>query len=245
MKKLFLLTIFISLSSQIYSADSVFNYKEPSLDKYEQKKLWSTYYHIWSVKEAKDGFRLLNNSNTPISPFITAKDLCMGGIEGTIQIQIADGTYKTYNYVDHKGEKQVDCSQILGIKKKWIHAIGRTRYSLAKGAYGDGVKNYKLIPYRTIAVDPTFIPYGTVIYTPQARNKVISLPSGEAVKHDGYFFAADTGGAIKGNHIDVFTGSSSLNPFNEFVKSSEDFSFKAYIVKDQIISQELNELHKK
>ena len=41
----------------------------------------------------------------------------------------------------------------------------------------------------------------------------IALPSGESASHDGFFFAADRGGAIRGNHIDVFVGAGP-NPFS-------------------------------
>ena len=46
-------------------------------------------------------------------------------------------------------------------------------------------------PFEQIAVDPTVIPYGSKVYV-EAYDKVMS--------------ADDTGGAIKGNHIDVFAG---------------------------------------
>jgi 3D (Asp-Asp-Asp) domain-containing protein len=49
--------------------------------------------------------------------------------------------------------------------------------------------NLKEIPYaKVIAVDPNVIPMGSVVYVPGY----------------GYAVAADTGGAIKGNKIDIF-----------------------------------------
>jgi hypothetical protein len=50
---------------------------------------------------------------------------------------------------------------------------------------------------------------------------------GEIVKHDGFFFAHDTGSRITGNHIDVFIGISTENPFN-FIKSRPDKTFEAF-----------------
>ena len=47
---------------------------------------------------------------------------------------------------------------------------------------------------RTIAVDPRVIPYGSTVY----------------IEGYGYFIAEDTGGAIKGNRIDIF-----INDYNK------------------------------
>ena len=52
--------------------------------------------------------------------------------------------------------------------------------------------------YGTVAVDPSVIPLGTKMY--------IVSPSGNYVY--GYCFAGDTGGAIKGNKVDLFMNSS-------------------------------------
>ena len=51
--------------------------------------------------------------------------------------------------------------------------------------------------YYTIATDPRYYPMGTIIYIPYFSNS----PNG------GWFIAQDTGGAIKGNKIDVYFNS--------------------------------------
>ena len=57
----------------------------------------------------------------------------------------------------------------------------------------------KIPCYGTVAVDPNVIPLGTKMY--------IVSPDGGYVY--GYCFAGDTGGAIKGNKVDLFMNSSS------------------------------------
>lgn len=86
------------------------------------------------------------------------------------------------------------------------------RYRVVHGAeYGLGAANaeylsrsdpYKLIPYRSVAVDPEQIPLGSVLYIPRAEG--VPLPGGG--KHDGYFLAHDVGGAITSQRIDLFVG---------------------------------------
>jgi 3D (Asp-Asp-Asp) domain-containing protein len=86
------------------------------------------------------------------------------------------------------------------------------RYRVVHGArYGLGAANaeltsrgepYKLIPYRSVAVDPEQVPLGSVLYIPRARG--VALPGGE--EHDGYFLAHDVGGAITSRRIDLFVG---------------------------------------
>jgi 3D (Asp-Asp-Asp) domain-containing protein len=57
-----------------------------------------------------------------------------------------------------------------------------------------GASGLKLKFWRSIAVDPDLIKFGSRVYVPAYRNK----PGG------GWFTAADTGGAIDGRHIDIY-----------------------------------------
>jgi len=115
-----------------------------------------------------------------------------------------------------------------------------SKFESCKGLYGTGYRMKPLVPYRSIAVARRGeVPLGSVIYIPDARNVAITLPDGRKVIHDGYFYASDTGGRIKGNHIDVFIGLTNpkKTPF-KFVKSNAKGTFTAYRVYDKnIISQ--------
>lgn len=66
--------------------------------------------------------------------------------------------------------------------------------------YGVGVQGFALVPYRSLAVDPRFIPLGHVVEIPALQG--LPLPDGST--HDGCFVAVDGGGAIDGHHIDLF-----------------------------------------
>ena len=80
---------------------------------------------------------------------------------------------------------------------------GRWTYLVAEDTkYGLDARGRALIPFRTLAVDPTVVPLGTVVYVPALDG--IRLPSGET--HDGLCIAQDTGQGIEGRRVDIFVG---------------------------------------
>lgn len=76
---------------------------------------------------------------------------------------------------------------------------------------GAGVQGRPLEPFRSIAVDPRYIPIGSPVYVPELVG--ILMPDG--TRHDGCLRADDMGGAIKEHKIDFF------------VESYENFKFIA------------------
>ena len=72
----------------------------------------------------------------------------------------------------------------------------------------------KPVPMRTVAVDRKLIPRRTVLFI----KETVGLPMPDGRKHDGYWYASDVGGAIKGERIDLYTGNgkSSMKPLMPF-----------------------------
>jgi len=73
------------------------------------------------------------------------------------------------------------------------------------GVRGIGQKDSlgcRLQPMRTVAVDPKVFPRHSILFIKQTVG--LKLPDGST--HDGYWYASDVGGAIKGARIDLFTG---------------------------------------
>lgn len=77
----------------------------------------------------------------------------------------------------------------------------RWRICGPEAPYGFGLGDIPLVPFRSVAVDPSVIPIGSKVYIPAAKGAV--LPSGEI--HDGVFKAVDIGDMIKDKKIDIFT----------------------------------------
>lgn len=106
-------------------------------------------------------------------------------------------------------------------------------YQVVENApFGFGVENYKLMPYRTAAVNPRQILIGSVLFIPQAYGAV--LPSGEI--HDGFFFAHDAGRAITSGRIDLFVGEEEDldNSFSGFMRRRNTSTVEVYLVQEPV-----------
>jgi 3D (Asp-Asp-Asp) domain-containing protein len=152
------------------------------------------------------------------------------------EVPIRDIYGQTIALVSREYKRKVD---IEGSGKLWdgrvVNYAGRSadgiRYRVVEGArWGLGAANaeriskvepYKLIPHRSVAVDPRRIPLGSVLFVPRAQG--IRLPNG--TEHDGFFLAHDVGGAIKGKRLDFFVGTEEdiRNTFTENGMTNKSF----------------------
>lgn len=74
-----------------------------------------------------------------------------------------------------------------------VRYIPAKRVRFARGA-PTGASGRRLTYWGSVAVDPSLIPYGSLVYIAALKSR----------NGTGWFCADDTGGAIKGRHIDVY-----------------------------------------
>jgi 3D (Asp-Asp-Asp) domain-containing protein len=214
-------------------------FRAPRLEGKTKLSLWGTWYSVPRVRAiAREGAPLLAIDDRPLGPILSEKDFCDAAMNGTVEVELPRGRRRIFSYEGVGDGAQVDCEPYY----PGFAAIGRTRFRPASSRWGDGAHGVHLVPYRTIAVDPKFLAQGSVIFVPAARGTVITLPTGETYIHDGYFFAADAGGAIRADHIDFFLGFSTNNPFI-FVKSRPEEKFEAFVVEDPWVEEALADAH--
>lgn len=72
----------------------------------------------------------------------------------------------------------------------------------AKGVGALDSLGCRVVAMRTVAVDTSLIPRRSILFIKETVG--LKLPDGSV--HDGYWYASDTGGAIKGKRIDLYTG---------------------------------------
>lgn len=203
-------------------------------------RLWATYYYVPQVQHVRDGFALRDVAGRELGPRLNRRDWCDAAMQGTVFVATGEGEPLSLNFAGAPpGPVDVDCTSIYPRHP----AIGRSRFQRSEGPYGDGAQGLTIVPFRSIAVDPRVVPIGTVLFVPSARGTPLTLPTGEQRVHDGYFFAADRGGAIRGRHIDVFLGPTADSPF-EFVRSHADGTFAAYPVRSAEITDMMWRAHR-
>jgi 3D (Asp-Asp-Asp) domain-containing protein len=196
-------------------------------------KLWATHYHTPEVTPATStisaAFPLLGRNGAPISPPLPHRDWCEAALQGSVSVK-SGGVSTAYVFVDANGPEQANCDQWLGSLSDGVkNATRHARFKNVNHALGCGVRNLPLLPFRTIAVDPDIIPLESVVFVPELRGRAFRQ-GGRDLVHDGYLFAGDRGGAIKGRHIDVFLNEATAPPLEDLFASTDTRTFTAHIV---------------
>lgn len=228
-KALFLLG-FVAIAA-CYTLD--FNIAPANTASLKKITLWATNYYTPILKN-NEGTDAIRDKNGNVLAKVTHRHWCDAAMEGALIVDYG-GSSMVALTVDGSSSAggTVDCSDVFSPSRFPAYKNCKSKFVKTKYVFGNG--SYKpLVPFRTVAVDHRTIPYGTVLYIPGAKGVKITLPNGTTATHDGFFIAGDTGGAIKQNHIDVFTGSSAKSPFS-FVKSTSSGTFTAYIVTDAAV----------
>lgn len=194
-------------------------------------RVWATVYRLVEGRAQDGGIPIRNMGGRSIGPDVARSDWCAGALAGSLRV---DG--RVYNYAGVSGRPQASCSH---------GPSERVRWSRSPFANGTGAQDNPLHPFRTIAcdlgwvggsrawVDGGYPAFGQQIYIPAAVGVV--LPDGSV--HDGVFICEDTGGAVTGNHIDVFLGPMpgpmsrviERNPF-DFVSHGDHQEVQAYLL---------------
>jgi 3D (Asp-Asp-Asp) domain-containing protein len=121
------------------------------------------------------------------------------------------GTGETVSFA----KRDCDCAALCPRtgQKICFERLDPARFPTGRGALGKAIT-----PLRTVAVDSTVIPLGTVLFIPEFRG--LDLPDGS--RHDGCFVAEDRGMKVTGRQIDVFTGDPALTArLNTIVPSNQ------------------------
>ena len=198
--------------------------------------LWSTVYFLKAVDPVAEGagITLRDMSGQAIGPNLSTSDWCEAAIEGSVVV-----AGHVYNYAGAAGPESTVCGSREVMRKATL-----VRWKVSAHPFGEGSRGNALIPFKTVACDMKnpWLPdpagarparFGERIFVPAARGVV--LPDGSL--HDGIFTCGDVGGAINGNHVDIFVGAVNggdrealqINPFS-FVGNRPDKTYPAFVL---------------
>ncbi|HEY7797377.1 MAG TPA: 3D domain-containing protein [Hyphomonadaceae bacterium] len=206
----------------------------PSPDATTKKmKLWATYYHMPTLRPSASNVTarpLLGRNGKAISPPLSQADWCDAAMQGSVWVKNEEGEETAYMYVDSRGPEQMVCDKYFGdLNLRIKSATRRARFVAFHHPQACDVRPIPLMAFRTIAVDPARIKFGTVLYVPALRGLGF-WKDGELFAHDGYVVASDRGGAIEDNHIDMFVDDAAGNPFPKVVRSNPRHTFEAFVI---------------
>jgi len=146
-------------------------------------------------------YYLALESDYPAEPKDTPLYDAQGNVIATVNSHFA-------SHLAIEGSGRLDDGRVLNYATGATRAT--TRYAVLDSArypWGAGVQGRALMPLRSLAVDHTVIPYGSLVYLPVlAGVEVPRIGDVGGFVHDGWFTAVDTGSAIRGNRVDVFSG---------------------------------------
>jgi 3D (Asp-Asp-Asp) domain-containing protein len=113
-------------------------------------------------------------------------------------------------------KRDCECAEVCPKTGQHIcfDALDTQKYPWGRGALGTGIT-----PLLTVAVDDAVIPMGSGIYIPEYDGA--PTDASRSSVHDGCFVAQDRGLRVKGQHVDIFTGQSSITAlWNRLVPSN-------------------------
>ncbi|WP_420396809.1 3D domain-containing protein [Nioella sp.] len=193
--------------------------------------VWATVYRLVDGRTDGGGIPIRSMGGRVIGPTVARSDWCAGALAGSLRVG-----GEVFNFAGVTGSPQANCSH---------GPSERVRWQRSPHPYGTGARSNPLHPFRTIACDLGWVggstpwvnggypEFGQRIYIPAADG--VELPDGTV--HDGIFICEDTGGAVTGNHIDVFLGPMSgpmsrviaRNPF-DFVSHGDHAEVQAFLL---------------
>jgi len=156
----------------------------------------NTYYDFPSERELSGGAAvgLYDASCQPIAQVSSAffERMCVQG-SGTL----ASGDTVSF------AKRGCSCAAVC---PKTQQRLCFDRLDADKFPWGRGSTGRPIAALRTLAVDPSVVPMGSLVYVPDFDG--LSLPVG--VEHDGCFIELDRGMWVKVRHIDVFAGTPAM-----------------------------------
>jgi 3D (Asp-Asp-Asp) domain-containing protein len=244
-----------SAQTDLFGEALKFQFAVPAgLSKDSLRRLYATAYFVQPATQTNDSADpvILGSNGESLGIRIKSSIWCRAAVEGSLLVHKLDGTQQGFKYSGVGNVKVTDCNvtlahmnptQVVSIEKSTFKPTN-TDAPYGIGACQEGVR-YRLVPHRSIAIDAKAnapLGMGQVIFIPRLRGAKIVLPDGTQRRHDGYVMAVDTGGSIKGRHIDYFKGPAPNDHLLSQLAPKEKL-FDAYVITDSNVHAIIKKAH--
>src|SRR4051812_5760750 len=154
--RLLILIVFLLVNGKAFSQtlQADFNYQQPeNLAGLKKLMLWSTQYFVHQFKSG-GSIPIVYRNGKPSGLFADACDFCEASLQGTAYITDPDGNVKVVKFAKTGRRTFVDCRKCdkYSDSNAAVEAWGKTLWIKSTGFSGS-LRRYKLIPFRSIAVD--------------------------------------------------------------------------------------------
>jgi 3D (Asp-Asp-Asp) domain-containing protein len=138
------------------------------------------------------------------------------GLEGPISYEAAvaadaagqtTGVAAESSQTDEAPELSDEQADMMARDPDWQGVNWTMYHAGGGGATGNDSLGCRPVAMRTIATDPRVIPRRTRVFI----RETVGMRMADGAIHDGYWYASDTGGAIKGAKVDLYTGNGSAS----------------------------------
>lgn len=148
---------------------------------------------------------LLDAQGARLGPVLDEGQFCELAAAGAGVIEGA-----SYRVVGSARAPQLNCRRYFSrLARKMpvaAGALGRSVFVRIEAAYGLGARDFKLVPWRSVAT--AAFPLGAVLYLPSLRGQTIA----PGRIHDGYVFVADVLGDAPRDRIALLVDAATLDP---------------------------------
>ncbi len=214
----------------------------PAKSRASRRQAWGTVYYIQAARaySGDGGVSLRGPAGQSLGASLSVRDFCRAAREGTVTV--SGGKAVTFNHAGWTDRPQTDCSKVFPrVRRDEVARFERTVFEPVPSDAPEGLgsdSRYRLVPYRTVAVDISVFPMGSVLFIPRLKGK--KTPIGV---HDGYVFAGDTGVGINGPHLDFFLGRTTANPAPDIFTGGPATRFDVELVTDSAVIERLRRQH--
>ena len=165
LSQILLVSVFLLSSCKLISTKPTTTTTTTGTSSRENIQLWATYYYVPTLNHSDSGVPLLDVNEKELPLKLAECDWCTAAVQGSVYIKKDEKVYLAH-YAGRSEVRQYDCRECSRYKNyPGFDKTGKVRWAVDNEKV-TGSTGLKLVAMKSIAVDPTIIPYKSVVFIP-------------------------------------------------------------------------------